>query len=806
MAPDKKTGGALEGLRVLELGGGEAASACARLFGGFGADVIKVEPPGGGPARRRGPFAGSGVDDDPERSLHFINFNHDKRSVVLDLDAESDRAPLLALARRADIIVEAFPPGRLDALGLGHGQLAAANPGLVSVSVTPFGHSGPFSHFQGAELTQQAMSGVMYIHGDADARPCLVPADQLYQLSASHAFLGALAALWSRSRTGRGQHVDVSMQDVGLWQLMMSVGDYSLTQTERRRSGRAPTNAGVSIYRAGDGGYVQMSPYMDRHFTGLANWLQDPDLPVEVLTDPDFRRANADGLIDDRLRAFIARYDRDAFVAEAQARDIPSTPLLRISEFAEHEHTRSREWMTQLDHPVIGSYRAPGGPYRMSETPWAVRRPAPRLGEHTDEVLAEAREPASVPVPAGAASNGAGPTAAPRRPLEGIRVVDFTQAVAGPVATMLLAFMGAEVVKVETEGRPQPRNAAQAGGAELNRNKLSANINAQNPRGYDMALRLIEQSDVVVDNFRPGVMDRMGLGYDKLRETKPDVIVMQMPGMGRTGPFRDYMTYGQQIFGVAGLGYIWGHPGSPLETRPKLGYTDYVAGAAAAGAVVLALEHRRRTGNGQFIEVAQVEALASTLGVPFLDWTVNGVDPEPTGNLTDRFAPHDLYPCAENDSWCAVVCRDDADWRRLVEAMDNPDWATDPRWATLEGRVAGREELDRRVGEWTAARSARFVMHRLQRHGVPAGIDQRPELLNYDPHLLARESVVTVWQGPPWSTWVNHPALPARLSETPGDSRGPAPASGQDNDYVFRDVMGLTTAEADQLAAEGALR
>ncbi len=795
--------GALGHLKVLELGGGEASQLCARLFGDFGADVVKVEPPGGDPGRSRGPYAGG--EEDPERSLYFINFNHNKRSVVLDLETEEGRDGIHRLARLSDVVVEAFPAGHLEAMGLDYERLVNENPALIYVSVTAFGHSGPFSHFQGTELTQQALSGVMYIHGDGEARPCLVPAEQLFQLSSSHAFFGALAALQARVKTGKGQHVDVSMQDVGLWQLMMSVGDYSLTQNQRRRTGAAPTNAGVSIYRSRDGGYVQMSPYMDRHMRGIANWLQDPDLPEESMTDPEFRRANAEGLIEERLGAFIAQHDRDAFVAEAQQRDIPSTPLLRISEFADHEHTRSREWLADLEHPALGAYRSAGGPYRMSETPWTVRRPAPSLGQHTDEVMAVASDGSPTAVPAGVGTNGSTPAAAVK-PLNGVRIVDFTQAVAGPVATMLLGFMGAEVIKIETDGRPQPRNVAQAGGAELNRNKLSANINAQTPRGYEMALRLIQRAEVVVDNFRPGVMDRMGLGYDKLRDAKRDLIVMQMPGMGRTGPFRDYMTYGQQIFGVAGLGYIWGHPGSRLETRPKFGYTDYVAGAAAAGAVTIALEHRRRTGNGQFIEVAQVEALASTLGVQFLDWTVNGVDSEPSGNVTDRYAPHDLYPTEDDDEWCSIVCRDDYDWKRLVEAMDSPDWATEDRWSTLEGRITGREELDRRIGEWTAQRSARFVMHRLQRHGVPAGIDQKAELLNYDPHLVARESIVTVKQAEPWNTWINHPALPARLSATPGDSKGPAPTSGQHNDYVFHGVMGLSAEEVRELTEEGALR
>jgi crotonobetainyl-CoA:carnitine CoA-transferase CaiB-like acyl-CoA transferase len=385
-------------------------------------------------------------------------------------------------------------------------------------------------------------------------------------------------------------------------------------------------------------------------------------------------------------------------------------------------------------------------------------------------------------------------------------VVDFTQAVAGPVATMLLGFLGAEVIKVETIGRPQARRTDQPGFAELNRNKLSATINAQDPGGYEMALRLIERSDVVIDNFRAGVMDRMGLGYEDLKKVKPDIVVVQMPGMGLTGPLKDYITYGQQVFGFCGLGYLWGHADGRLETRPKVGYTDYVAGAATAGAVCVALEHRRQTGRGQFLEAAQVEALGALLGAQYLDYTVNGHDPGPQGNVSDRFAPHDVYPCLGRDAWCAIVCRDDDDWRRLVTAMGSPEWARDPRWQTLEGRLTGREELDGRISEWTRTLTPRQVMHKLQRFGVPAGVDQSPEALVYDPHLRVRGSIVSVQAAPPWNSRIEHPALPARLSDTPGDSTVPAPTEGQDNDYVFREVMGLTEDEVVRLITEGALK
>ena len=837
---------ALGHLRVLDLGGPSPQFA-TRLLGDLGADVIKIEPPGGDPLRNQAPFAGNSPD--PERSIPFIANNHNKRSVVIDLESDEGRDAFRQLAATADVVVECFDRTYLDDRRIGYDALSAANPRLILASVSPYGRSGPRKDYVGTELTVQAMTGVMYIHGDSEARPCLVPAEQLYSVAGYHAVVGIMAAVRARHLTGRGQQVDVSCQDVGLWQLMTVLGEYSFSQYMRRRVGSAPSNPGVSIFETRDGGFVQTSTYMDRHYTRLAEWLDSENVTSESMLDPAWRRENID-VIDAVMVDHAAQIDREDFVDEGQRRGIPSTAIHKVSEFVEHPHPNARDWFEDMEHPEIGAYRTAGAPYRMSKTPWRIRRPAPTIGQHTKEVLGEALTPTlsqrereqatfrqgereqttsrqgereqttsrqgergqttsrqgergqDVAVPAGA-QNGH----VPAKPLDGIRVVDFTQAVAGPVATGFLAFLGADVIKVETDAHPIARRPDAPAFAELNRGKRSVNINAQNPEGLEVARRLIAQSDVVIDNWRAGVMDRMKLGYDELVTVKPDIIAVQMPGLGLTGPAHHFTTYGQMIFGFCGLGYVWGHEGSPMTTRPKLGYTDYVAGSATVGAILTALEHRAQTGEGQFIEVAQLEGLAATLGALYMDYSINGVDAEPKGNYSERMAPHDVYACVGHDAWCAIVCRDDDDWRRLVKAMDSPEWAQDAKWDTLDGRVAGKEELDRRIGEWTATMNPQQVFDRLQRNGVPAGMDQGPDKLIWDPHLRERGSVVTVAPPAPWNVGppLTHPALTAFLSETPGQSNIPAPTSGQHNDDVYRNVMGMTEEEIEAFTKSGAL-
>ena len=398
------------------------------------------------------------------------------------------------------------------------------------------------------------------------------------------------------------------------------------------------------------------------------------------------------------------------------------------------------------------------------------------------------------------------PTILSNRPLEGVRVVDFTRAFAGPLATMFLGFFGAEVIKVESEDLEANRAPGQVTFPDLNRNKLSCTIDARTPEGKDLVRELVRRSDVVVDNFRPGVMDNLGLGYDELCQVRPDVIMLGMPGFGNSGPLRDRVSQGQQIMGLTGLTHLWGHPDQPLETRIKVPFPDYVGGILGALSVVVALEWRERIGEGQYIELAQVEGMAHLLGVAYLDHMVNGRTPQPKGNFSETSAPHDVYTCLDHDSWCAIEVGIEEEWKALVGAMGNPNWAKEERFNTMAGRVAHKEDLDLHMGEWTRQSTPRQLMRLLQSVGVPAGIVVNGEDLFHDIHVRSRPGGIVEVNHEEYGP-IEHQGINVRLSATPGWADGAAPIiQGRDNAYVFQEILDLDPARQQVLKANGTLR
>ena len=401
-----------------------------------------------------------------------------------------------------------------------------------------------------------------------------------------------------------------------------------------------------------------------------------------------------------------------------------------------------------------------------------------------------------------------------RSALSGVRVADFTWVLAGPHATKVLADFGAQVIKVEDPtGRdlarrlpPFPteeRDPDQAGYyINLNRNKLSLTLDLRKPLGREVALKLVSISDVVIENFSAGVMERLGLGYEELVKVRPDVVMVRMAGLGQTGPMRSYVSYGPIIQALSGLTYHTGY-----RDRPPVGigysYSDFVAGIHAAFAVLVALHHRRRTGRGQYIDLSQLETSVSFLGPGLLDWTVNGRVPERAGNRLGYVdaAPHGVYPCAGEDRWCAIAVFTDGEWEAMVRVMGSPAWAREERWATAEGRARQADELDERVARWTRERPAEEVARRLQEAGVAASVVQNArDLIQGDEHLRERGFYVEL----------EHPTVgrrlfegtPIKMSDAPGGPRRPGPLLGQDTDYVLRQVLGLSDDEVTQLVVE----
>jgi benzylsuccinate CoA-transferase BbsF subunit len=380
------------------------------------------------------------------------------------------------------------------------------------------------------------------------------------------------------------------------------------------------------------------------------------------------------------------------------------------------------------------------------------------------------------------------------RPLDAVRVLDFTWVVAGPVTTRILADLGAEVIKIERRGSLDFGDRRGGLSGTLMRGKKSVLLDLNDPRGLDLARRLAALSDVVIDNFSARVMTNLGLDYEALVKLRPDVICVRMTGFGLTGPDRDHVSYGPTLQALTGYTLLMAEPGAP-PAGFGYSYSDLAGGNLGALAVLAALWRRRQTGRGQLVDLAQLEAVASLVGPMLLD----GGTSAPAGNASQEgpAAPHGVYPCAGKDRWIAITVFGDAEWQRLADAIGSPAWTRDTRFATLAGRLAHAAELDRLVEGWTREQSAEDAMARLQAAGVAAGLVANAEdLCVRDPQLAARGHFVEV--PTPEGGTVRMDGPPFILSENPARVSGPGPLLGEHTEEVLSQLLGLGP---DEIAA-----
>ena len=400
-----------------------------------------------------------------------------------------------------------------------------------------------------------------------------------------------------------------------------------------------------------------------------------------------------------------------------------------------------------------------------------------------------------------------------RYPLRGMRVVDFTWIHAGPSGTRILADQGAEVIKIESSfalsiaGGPFPRTPRGLGSRHnWNANKLSLALNMKTTEGTAIARRLVAVSDVVAENFSVRVLSGWGFGYENLLQIRPDIIMLSMSGLGRTGPWKDYVSYGQTLQAWSGFTTLTGFPETD-PCGPASAYCDAVAGMAGAQAVLLALIHRTRTGRGQWIDLSQFEALSSLLETLVLDLSVNDRR-EDTGRTGNRLphaggAPHGVYRCKGADRWVAIAVFSDAEWSAFTHAVGDPDWAMDDPFGTALGRQHNADELNRLVESWTMERTPEEVMQHLQAVGVPAGVVQSGEdLVDRDPHLKERGFFVSVPDSQGTARTIE--GTPYKLSRTPGGAVRAAPEFGADQSYILRDLLGMSDEEIGECAVAGA--
>lgn len=774
---------ALTGVRIIELAEGAAGEYCGKLLADLGADVIKVERPGrGSPTRAMAPLLD--VGSDPERSGLFAYLNTNKRSVTLDAPAVSE------LLASADAVIDDHDPAATEHLGDEH-------PHLVVCSITPFGASAP-PELQNSKSINIFQAGGWGQHTPSHPDPAKPPLKGPGRYSTDYeagldAALCVMSALFRQLHTGDGEFIDISQHAVLVARSDCILGRFITGEVSPENTRDDYDQQGPASMFACADGFVYLYMTSRSHWLALeelldhADWLDafDDDW-LEFSVTPDkvatFKQAFAE---------WISGRPREATAEAAQRLGLPLVPVNGPGDLLRSPQYRHRRFFTDVTHPVLGTAPYPGPPYLLTASPAEINSPAPRLGEHTADIVGALATPRDRPA---VRSPQLKPPARRRGgPLEGVRVVELTKVWAGPYTGKLLALLGAEVIKVECSALPEEMRAY--GGTDINHAPyflsinpeiLSVDLDIKTAAGMAALRDLVANSDIVLNNLRPGAMERQGLGYPELAAIKPDIIAVSIKMWGNDGPLGYQTGYAPSFSSLAGLAALVGYEGGP-PLGANMRYGDSTVGAAAAVGAIAALLHRERTGQGQFVDVSAVEVLSSMVGDRLAEHTMTGVQLTPDGNRHPDFAPHGCYPCRDGE-WISIAVGTDAEWRCLCAELGASGLATEPRYATAADRQLTLESLDAAIAARTITQDAAVFAQRLRAAGVPATKSASAVEVIEDAILWERGTYRFVSD----HREGQRPILGAswRLSRAPVTVERGAPDLGEDNDYVFNEILG----------------
>jgi crotonobetainyl-CoA:carnitine CoA-transferase CaiB-like acyl-CoA transferase len=792
----------LSDVTVLELANDPAGSYCGKVFADLGADVVKVETPAGDPQREH-----------PERYQHL---NTNKRAVRI-ADDDAGRAQLLDLAGAVDVVIESKGAGDLAGFGLDRAEVRDRFPHLVVTTISGFGTTGPYADYTWSDLTAQTAAWVTFPQGRSLDVPVRTPRVAALCSVGHTAAVGALAGARRARASGAGAHVDVAAFEA-LGSIPARVcrylgWEYAEHEPLGLAANAADTLLPVGVFPCADG-YVSMMSTPQQ----LKEMLEvlDDDALKEAFARPDaFSNPETKEILDIALYPWLFEHTRAEATAKAQAGQWPLAGVYSPAEVMDADHFHQRGFWVDCDDPVLGRVLLAGAPYRFDEGGWRLHRPAPAPPTEPRVELRRPERPAT------------GTRSPETPPLRGIRVLDFTTVWSGPYLTQLLADHGAEVIRVEnpsvfpptTKGYlPRPPDTMLLGSLlsmyapavegvddrpynrhamnnSIARNKLSCTIDPRRPEGLELLMRLVEQSDVFVENLKMSTLHQIGIHESQLLDRNPRLLVLRIPPAGLTGDYANYTGFGAQFDGLSGFAQLIGHHDGPMVETPATMYMDAATGPAGAFAVLAGLHYRDATGRGQLIELAQIENVLSQLGDAFVDVQL-GRDTPREGNRDPEQAPQGIYVCNEQESWLAITARNDAEWRALARVIGRADLLDDPRFATVAGRYEHHDELDRAISEWTATQELTAAFHTLQQAGVTAAPQFTEAMLADDPHVAARE-----WIRPMTSRDVGtYPHIGYAFQGLPQVWDRGAPVLGEDNDYVFRKLLQLDDEEYQRLA------
>ena len=760
--------GLLATVRVLDLGGA-GSDGVGRLLADLGADVLKVEPPGGSADRRALP-AVAGV------SIAFAVQNANKRSVVLDPAGDDDRRRLIELAGTADILIDSA--GGAAAFGTSCAELAEQFGHLVALSVTDFGVAGPYSSWQATDPVLYALSTALSRTGPTSGTPVLPPSGVASATAAVQAAWAALVAYYHRLRSGRGDYIDFSRFEAVLQSLDPPYGTEGQAVAGVKRStelwrGR-PRNQNIYPIFGCQDGFVRICLLSPRQWRGMRAWLGEPEDFADPRYDTIAARFAASRELNAVIADMFAPQTMAALVAEGQERGVPIAAVLTPAEALTSQHFQAVGALTETEIAPGADIAVPVGTFVVDGQHAGYRRPAPSAG--ADEP-SWATERSALP--------SAEATTVPQRPFDGMRILDLGVIVAGGELGRLFADLGAEVIKIESAAYPDglrqtpPGQIMSRSWALSHRNESSLGLDLRHPAGAEIFGRLVEGADAVFANFKPGTLASLGFSYEKLRDLNPRVVLAESSAFGATGPWSARMGYGPLVRATTGVTWLWTSPdaakGSFYDATTV--FPDHVVGRITAVGALAAIIHRDRTGSGAHVHISQAEAAVNQLATAYVAEAARAAQLP----VTDDVAVHAVYPCAGEDEWCVISLRGDDDYAALAA-------------------VIGDTELS----DWTSTHDKIAVAHLLQEAGVPAAPMYRAVDVLADPQVTFRK-VFTDMAHPLVDVPMPSETGPAPFTNIPPAEFRPAPMPGQHTGEICHKVLAMSSEEIDRLIAEGVL-
>lgn len=767
---------ALSDIAVVQWGGGVACGYAAKLLADFGARVTFIEDAQAGPQER--------IDD----GLFKDYLNQPKSTVVLDSATAAGREQLLGLLGAADVLFESHAPARLDDLGLGYAGIAKANPRLVMVSVTPYGQTGPYRDFTAGDAEIAFLSGLAHltprdIARDHDPQPPLKMPGSLVSIYAGVSAAGAaLTALRGRDGSGAGAHVDVSMLECLIPTLRRELALWQYEDIAASRFMRVWKLAPWGVKPCKDG-HVFLQIVEKHHWQALVEMMGSPDWATDPrYLDADYRYENRTE-IERRMAPWLTQHAKGELARQAQSRAIPFAPVNTVADVIHIPQLHHRKFFT------VGC-RDDQSPYIGLSHPF----------KFTGNQAASAPQP--VPQPRHRAAQQA------QGPLAGLRVVDFGHVWAGPYCAATLADMGADVIKIESRHRVdihrrqgpyperRPGHDRSAVWNAQNRGKRSVTLNLSTAEGLDLARTLVAGSDVVIENFAPGVMRRLGLDYESLCAVKPDIVMASLSAFGQDGPQRRYVGYGPSLDAWAGLDSLTAYPGGAPNALGGV-FPDTGSALFGVAAILAALRYRDRTGRGQYIDVSELE-VSILLAADRVIAALNGAVSTPQDDAGPSALVRGTYACAGEDEWISLSAPDTATWKRLCQLIGRDDCAKAADPADPRARTAQAAEIGQAISRWCAAQPAHRAMQQLQQAGIPAGVAYDVPMLLADAQMKSRDYFKPVYHPETGTQYLYGPIW--RMDTAPDSIRGHAPLLGQHSREVLRDRLGMSDAELDALA------